>query len=290
MQVVITYPLTILDQLGRVVPKDELEREPPLAVVNPLNVGQERMRTSLRASLLETLGRNLRVTRERLAMFEAARVYEPGTDGLPDEQEHLVGVVTGSRVDRFGNPTDETVDFFDAKAYTSRLLNRLGVAGSYAAREEYGLLSGRTAEIRVANTTVGVAGQVHPSTAGTFGFERDVYLFEIRLGVLEPHVPPVSHYRSISKYPAVVEDLAVVVDGDLPAASVLAEIEGHPLVARARVFDEYAGAQVPAGKKSLAVSVTYQAPDRTLTDSDVAKAREKIVARLRAKCAAELRT
>ena len=104
------------------------------------------------------------------------------------------------------------------------------------------------------------------------------------------HVPPVATMRAFSRYPAVVEDLAVVVDRIEPAASVLAEIEAHPLVASAHVFDEYVGAQVPEGRKSLAISVSFQAPDRTLTDKDVAKAREKIVARLRARCAAELRS
>ena len=81
-----------------------------------------------------------------------------------------------------------------------------------------------------------------------------------------------------------------MVDREQEAATILAEIAGHPLVANARVFDEYTGEQVPEGKKSLAVAVSYQAPDRTLTDSDVAKARERIVSRLRARCSAELRS
>ena len=81
----------------------------------------------------------------------------------------------------------------------------------------------------------------------------------------------------------------MLIDAEETAASLLVEIENHPLVSEARVFDEYQGAQVPEGKKSLAISVSYQAPDRTLTDKDVAKAREKILGRLRAKLGAELR-
>ncbi len=293
MQEVITYPLTSMEVLARVVSPETLEHVVPLVVVNPLNVGEERMRTSLRASMLACVARNLRVTKEHMAFFECARVYTPTApteDALPRESEHVVGAVTGARLDRFGNATDDHVDFFDAKAYVERLFDRLSVGVSFGATEEYGLLSGRTAEIRVADTVVGVVGQVHPKTAQTFGLGQDVYLLEVTLNELLPHVPPVAHYRPFSKYPAVVEDLAVVVDREQTAATVLAEIIAHPLVANARVFDEYTGEQVPEGKKSLAFAVSYQAPDRTLTDSDVAKARERIVSRLRGRCGAELRS
>ena len=293
MQEVITYPLTSMEVLARVVSSETLEHVVPLTVINPLNVGEERMRTSLRASMLACVARNLRVTKEHLALFESARVYTPtvrSADALPRESEHVVGAVTGARLDRFGNTTDEHVDFFDAKAYIERLFDRLSVSVDFAATEQYGLLSGRTAEIRVADTLVGVVGQVHPKTAQTFALQRDVYLLEVTLDELLPHVPPVAHYRPFSKYPAVVEDLAVVVDREQTAATVLAEITVHPLVATARVFDEYAGEQVPEGKKSLAFAVSFQAQDRTLTDADVAKAREKIVSRLRARCGAELRS
>lgn len=290
MQEVITYPLTSMDVLERVVSPETLARVQPLAVINPLNVGEERMRTSLRASMLASVARNLRVTKQRLSFFEAARVYTPTEEALPRESEHVVGAVTGARLDRFGNTTDEHVDFFDAKAYVERLFERLSVSASFGATEQYGLLSGRTAEIRVGDTIVGVVGQVHPKTAQAFGLGQDVYLLEVTLDELVPLVPPVAHYRPFSKYPAMVEDLAVVVDREQTAATILAEITGHPLVANARVFDEYTGEQVPEGKKSLAVAVSYQAPDRTLTDSDVAKARERIVSRLRARCGAELRS
>ena len=244
MQEVITYPLTSLAVLGRVVEAKALEKSPPLAVINPLNVGQERMRTSLRASLLETLARNLRVTNQRVALFEAARVYTPSSDALPNEEEQIVGVVTGSRLDRFGSKTEEELDFYDAKAYAARLFERLSVAASFSAYEDYGLLSGRTARIEVSGKEVGVVGQVHPRTAKEFGLEKNVYLFEVRIADLLDHVPPVTTMQALSRYPAVVEDLAVVVDRNEPAASVLTEIEGHPLVASAHVFDEYVGSQV----------------------------------------------
>jgi phenylalanyl-tRNA synthetase beta chain len=289
MQEVITYPLTSLDTLARVVPPEALRESPPLAVVNPLNVGQERLRSSLRASLLEAVAKNLRLGREGVFLFEAARVYLPTVSGLPDERERVTGVVAGARLDRWGSPIADRCDFFDAKAYVARLFESLAVEGAYAASEEYGLLFGRSAELRIAGAPVGVLGQVHPKTAESFGIGEDVFLFDLRLEDLLPHVRPVPRFGAVSKFPAVMEDLAVVVSRDVTAGSVLEEIAAHPLVASARVFDEYAGEPVPEGRKSLAFSISYQAPDRTLTDADVAKARERILKHLQAKWKAELR-
>jgi phenylalanyl-tRNA synthetase beta chain len=298
MQEIITYPLTSLSTLERVVPPKRLANEPPLAVMNPLNVGQERLRTSLRGSVLSAVASNQRLQNETFALFETSRVYLPGEEQLPNELEHLVGAVTGRRVDRWGRASDEWVGFFDAKAYVERLFDRLGVGAEYSTIEEYGMVPGRTSEIRAPrkddkddkeNKRVGVIGQVHPATGSAFGVEQDVYLFEIVLDELLPLVAPVRHYQSLSRFPPVVEDLAVVVDQELPAAQVRTGILGHPLVASAELFDEYVGEPVPAGKKSLAFSVSYQAPDRTLTEKEVARARERIVGRLRKDLGAELR-
>jgi phenylalanyl-tRNA synthetase beta chain len=284
MQEVLTYPLTSKETLSRVVEGGE-----SLAVMNPLNAGQERLRTSLRASLLEIAGANLRLGKVRVAIFEAARVYIPTGKALPEEKERVLGIVSGPRLDRWGNPTAETVDFFDAKGYVQQLCDRSGVEVSYQATEEYGLLAGRSAELRAGGDSVGVLGQVHPTTAAAFGIEGDVYLFEIRLEDLLPHVKAVPHYRALAKFPAVVEDVALIVSRATAASSLVEEILAHPLASSASVFDEYQGAPIPEGKKSLALSIAYQAPDRTLTDGDVKKAREKIVARLAAKFGAELR-
>jgi phenylalanyl-tRNA synthetase beta chain len=294
MQEAITYPLTSVSTLALVVPEEELARDEPLSIVNPLIVGQDRMRTSLRASMLECVARNQRNGRERVAMFEVARIYLPTSGSLPTEREHVVGAVTGPRLDRWGAPVEESVDFFDAKAFVARLFESLAVPVQYSDAECFGFLSGRTAELRVGEATaggvsVGVLGQVHPETADKFGIGQDLYLFDIDLETLLPHVPDVVRFESVSKFPAVVEDLALIVGVEQTAASVIDEVLSHSLVTEAHVFDEYHGAPVPERKKSLAVAVSYQVPDRTLTDKEVAKARDKILARLRGKLGAELR-
>jgi len=289
MQEIITYPLTSLEVLGRVVSPERLHHQEPLAVMNPLNAGEERLRTSLRGSVLSTVAANQRLQQEAFSVFETSRVYLPGEEQLPRELEHLVGAATGRRADRWGRATEDWIGFFDVKGILERLFDRLGVTVLYQAGEDYGLIPGRTAAIRAGDRRVGVLGQVHPRTASDFGIDRDVYLFEIVLDDLLPLLRPVRHYRALSRFPPVAEDLAVVVDQSLPAAEVQAEILSHPLVSSAELFDEYVGDPVPAGKKSLAFSVSYQASDRTLTEKEVAKARERIVGRLQKELGAELR-
>ena len=259
-------------------------------MVNPLNAGQERLRTSLRGSVLGSVAANQRVQIEAFAIFETSHVYLPENELLPNELEHLVGALSGRRVDRWGRATEEWVDFFDAKAYAERLFDRLGVKALYAPVDDYGMVPGRTAEIRVGDTKVGVLGQVHPETAGSFGVEQDVYLFEVVLDDLVPLLAPVRPYEPLSRFPSVKEDLALVVDMEFPAERVRSEIVGHPLVVSAELFDEYVGEPVPKGKRSLAFSVSYQAKDRTLTDKEITRARTKIVERLRRELDAELRS
>lgn len=289
MQEVMTYSLVSHEQLARVIPPEELALTPPLRVVNPLSAQHEYLRTSIRGSLLEVLARTLRVRRGEIAIFETAVTYLPRTGDLPEEQETLVGLVAGRHTDRWGQPTGEPVDFFDAKGYLETLFASLSLYPAWVATEEFGLLSGRTAAIRLGDTDVGIVGQVHPDLAAQFDIEGDAYLFEIRLDRLLGAAEPVRSYRPYSSFPAVEQDLALVVDADTPAAAVLAIIREGRYVVSARLFDEYTGERVPPGKKSLAFAVSFQSPEKTLTDEDVTAARRRLIATLERRLGATLR-
>jgi phenylalanyl-tRNA synthetase beta chain len=294
MQEVITYSLTTLEALGQVVPPEELATYPPLRVANPVSAEHEYLRPVLRASLLKALAANVRQREGELALFEAARVYVPGPEGsrpetssrgpargtepegLPQEREHVVGVVTGQREDRWGRASDEPVDFYDAKGYVEAALRSLGVELTFQEATDYGLVPGGTADLLADGRKVGTLAQ-------------DVYLFELVVDELLPSVGDVRRYQPLSRFPPVVEDVALLVDRQLPAEGVRAVIEEHDLVYRAELFDVYEGGRMPSGKKSLAFSLTYQSPDHTLTDEEVAQARRAIVERLRQELGAELR-
>jgi phenylalanyl-tRNA synthetase beta chain len=301
MRETISYSMTTMEALARVLPKEYLAIYPPYRLVNPITADHEYLRPTLRANLLMTLASNLRYQKGEVAIFEAARTYERpderppqsgrpfGEEALPTEREVVGGIISGRRADRWGRPGDDSVDFFDAKAYVEELLRGLGAEAEYVPVHEFGLAPGRAAEVRVGDTRVGIVGQVHPDVAAAFEVEQDAFLFEIVLDDLLPLAGAQRKAATVSRFPAVEQDLALIVDGDTAAGALQAVIEAAPLVREARVFDVYVGGQVPAGKKSVAFAVTYQSDDHTLTDDEVAKAQRKLLERLRREFGAEVR-
>ncbi len=291
MQEVITYSLTSLEVLAKVLAPEELAVCPPLSLANPMSRDLECLRTTLRASLLKTLADNVRHRRTMISLFETARVYLPQPeDLLPQEVETLCGLVAGHRPDRWGQPSGETASFYDAKAYLDHLLSHLGVEVDYQETTDYAFLPSRVAAVSVGEQRLGVLGQLHPRVTTAFDIEADVALFELDLDALLPHLPTARIYRPIPPYPSVEQDIALVVAEEAPAGRLRALIESSPLVCSVAVFDLYTGPPVPPGKKSLAFSVSYQAPDHTLTDAEVERERERILARLKRELGATLRS
>jgi phenylalanyl-tRNA synthetase beta chain len=251
--------------------------------------------------VLQTLSANLRFQKGEVAIFEAARTYQRpseraprdggplGAHALPDEREHVTGVVSGRRLDRWGSPSDEPVDFFDAKAYVEALFDGLNVDAEYVAATEHAMAPGRTAEVRVGGQRVGVLAQLHPEVAASFDIDQDVYVFDIVLDDVLPFALKQRRMQSVSRFPAVEQDIALIVDEDVPAGAMQRVLQDAALVRSARIFDVYRGDQVPAGKKSVAFDLFYQSEDHTLTDDEVAKAQRKVLERLRREFGAELR-
>jgi len=289
MQEVVTYSLTTLEALRKVLGPEELSIHPPLRIANPMSQEQEYARTSLRASLLKALADNVRHRDELTALFETARIYLPRPDDLPQEVETVAAVITGRLPDRWGEPRGELAGFYEAKSYLELLLARLEVSAEYAEATDYALLPGRAAAVVVDGRRVGLVGQVHPRVAAGFDLESPVAMFEVDLDALLPHLSGLRRYQAVAPYPSLEEDIAVIVDADVPAARVRGIIEAAPLVRSIRLFDVYSGPQVPPGKKSLAFSVSYQAADHTLTDEEVRRQHERILACLRQEVGAELR-
>ena len=147
-------------------------------------------------------------------------------------------------------------------------LAEVGVDCSYGPAGDPALLPGRAARIEAGGSAVGLLGEVHPRVREAFDIEQPVMLFELDLPRLLPHVPERRPARPVSRFPAVEQDLAVV---------------------EARIFDLYTGEQVPEGTRSLAFSIRYQAPDRTLTGEEARGEQERIVAALAEEFGARLR-
>ena len=287
MQEVITYSL-VSEKMAASVDGGP-EAQPVLTVVNPASIDHAVLRPSLRPSLLQTLAVNQRHFRGTLALFESARVYRPRPDDLPEEEEVLAGVLAGRRVDRWGSPTDEGVDFYDLKGVVDALAHGLRVPVAFRAAEVTGMVEARAAEVMSGNTVVGVAGQVDRGLASRFGLDMDAYLFEIPLAPLIPLLGTAPGYKPYSRFPAVEQDLAVVVDAAIEATAIGEIIRRGRFVVDVRPFDVYVGPPVPPDRKSIAFSVRYQAEDRTLTEDEVTRSRDRIVQQLERVLGARLR-
>jgi phenylalanyl-tRNA synthetase beta chain len=295
LQEIITYSLGNLAAYANLTPGGPApDPDDYIRLANPLTPEREFMRRTLMTGLLETVRDNLRFT-DRIAIFEIGRVYWPREgEVLPEEPRHLCIAMTGPRADRswLGGDT-EPLDFYDLKGIVEELLARLNVAEvAFAPASHPTLHPGRSATLMVGSAVAGVLGEVHSDVREAHDLcDRRVCLAEFNLEkLLATAGEPVSMVP-ISSYPAVYEDLALVVDEDVPAVEVKQAViaTGSDLLRHVELFDVYRGDQLPPGKKSLAFSLTYQAMDRSLTSDQVAQERQRMVRRLESQIGARLR-
>ena len=306
LQEIVTYRLTTPEREARLCPPGTpVDDRPYVTITNPITVERVAMRHSLLASVLEIVAENARF-RHRIALFEVGHVFIPRRrdEGertkdkalLPDEPRRLAIALTGPR-DLAGWQDDadaEAMDFFDLKGIVASLLEGLHVEMvEYRPTEHASYHPGRVAQVLLSGAPIGQLGQLHPLVCEAYGVaEHPVLAADLDVEKLQAAARAQHSVKSVPRYPAVLQDVAVVVDGDVPAAEIQAVIEeaGGKLLRDVRLFDLYRGEQVAAGKKSLAYSLTFQANDRTLTDEDANKLRDKIVRRLNDKLGATLRT
>ncbi len=267
---------------------------PHVTVLNPLSAERSHLRVTLLPALIETAQANLRFS-ERVAIFEVGRVYipQPGQE-LPAEPLRLAAALAGPREPNTWLKHDaEPLGFFDLKGALDELLRRLGLVNVAWERGSHPALHpGRSAKVVINGAEVGVVGELHPQVRAAFDLPSvPVTVAELDLAALLSGWGAKQEMTAFSSQPAVFEDLAVIVDESIPAAQVanLIRQTGGKLLVDVRLFDVYKGGQVAPGKRSLAYSLTFQAPDRTLTAEDTAKARQKIVARLERELSATLR-
>jgi phenylalanyl-tRNA synthetase beta chain len=298
LQEVVTYRMTTPERERRILPADTPKaNDPYVRLENPISQERTVMRRSLLASVLEILEHNYRL-REHLSFFEIGQVYlpQPG-EKLPQEPRFLViamsGVVQDAAWDR---PKGAVMDFYDLKGVVESMLEGMHILREmvrYDVGEHPSLHPGKCAALWVENQQVGVFGELHPLVKENYGFGKDpVLVAEFNLEMLLKSVPWLYDVAPVPVYPAILEDIAIIIDEDIPSAQVEGLIlqAGGAVLAGVRLFDIYRGDQIGAGKKSLAYSLTYQASDQTLTDKDAAKIRDAIVRKLEKELGAVLRS
>jgi phenylalanyl-tRNA synthetase beta chain len=272
----------------RIRPDDSRARSVLLA--NPLSEEQSAMRTTLLGSLLDVAARNVARGAGALALFESARVYlREGTPGFAGDQpapfaepHRFAAIAVGSLSAHSWRGGGEAADFFALKGVLEALGRSLGVELGFAPVEEPFLHPGRSAAVSIAGADAGWLGEVHPLVCRTWdlgaaaAFELDAAPLVAAATLGE------ETYEDVTTFPAVYQDLAVVVAAETPASEVRQAVlaGGGELLRGAEVFDLYEGEQLGEGRKSLALNLEFRAPDRTLTDEEVAGLREAIKEKL----------
>lgn len=292
LQEVITYALT------------EPAREKPLGVgeagylelENPISSERSVMRQSVLSGVIEVAANNLKNT-DDVRLFEVGITFVPKAgERFPQEQRRLAVLMTGRRQAEYwkdAGTKPPPLDFFDIKGAVEALATDLHLPEvTYQPSKTSYLHPGRSADLVVKGKVVGSFGQMNPRivrqySEGLKGYEslrdRELLVGEFDLQAILELVPARYTYTPVPVFPAALRDIAVIVDEATPSERVLAEIRtaGAGLLRGVRLFDLYKGESIPAGKKSLAYALTYQADDRTLTDKEVDKAHKKIEDRLK---------
>lgn len=287
-----TLPLR-RDMFGRLTPEQQLRRRiqdvlvgvgfyeaytPSLApsdpdssawrLPEPQTAGQEVLRTTLLTGLIEAARHNVDAGNDGIRLFELARVYLPSDGPLPEERYRVTGILQG--------------DFFAAKGAVEALHGAIGARLSIERTQEPQLHPGKAAR-----AAAGWFGELHPTL-----LEGQWAAFELDVATLHAEVAERVVYEDVISYPAVKEDLAFSVPEEVAAGDLVevAREAAGPELRDMRVFDVYRGEQVGEGRKSLAYNLTFQSPERTLTDEDAARLRERVVAAVGERFDARLRT
>jgi phenylalanyl-tRNA synthetase beta chain len=279
-QEVLNYALTGERQLNSLKPDESRLAENTLRLVNPMSADQEYLRPTLRASLLGNLVQNRRYESGSIRLFEIGRVYLHRDNDLPEERDTVCGLLAGPRQDTSWAVEGGLCDYFDAKGALESLFARLGVSPLFAESTDVTFTPAKQAAVMAGSARVGLVGEIHPRVARKFDLAENVYLFELDLTSLLPMTLTPRRFQSLPRYPAVVRDLALVLDEAVPQEMVYSLIRSVSLVSQVVLFDVYSGKQVPPGKKSLAYRLTYQSPGHTLTDGEVERVQHQILDKL----------
>ncbi|MCK8675184.1 phenylalanine--tRNA ligase subunit beta [Rhodococcus sp. HM1] len=281
-------------------------------VLNPLESDRPELATTLLPGLLEVLSRNVARGQRDLSLFSIAQVVLPGAEtgpvpvlpvdrrptdeeiamlerSLPKQPVHIGGVLCGLREPAGPWGSGRAADAVDAFAAAETVAAAAGVRIERRVARYLPWHPGRCAELVVDGEVVGHAGELHPAVIERAGLPARTCAFELNLDALpivESLPAPV-----VSPFPPVLQDVAVVVDKAVPAASVEAALRagGGDLLEDVRLFDVFEGAQVGEDRKSLAFALRFRAPDRTLTEDEASAARDAAVASASAAVGAQLR-
>jgi phenylalanyl-tRNA synthetase beta chain len=285
----ITYSLTSEEKAAMFA----LETAEPIRLALPMSEERSVLRQSLLPHLLEVASYNRARQVENVAVYETGAVYlANGENELPNEKERLAGVLTGVWHAHLWQGEKKAVDFYVVKGILDGLFELLGLTNriEYKQAKREHMHPGRTADILLDGKTIGFVGQLHPVVQKEYDL-KETYVFELALtDLLDAEVEDI-RYSPIPRFPSITRDIALVVDENVVAGELQKAIieAGGKLLKEVSIFDVYKGDRLPEGKKSIAFSLRYYDPERTLTDEEVTAVHEKVIQAVEQRFGATLR-
>lgn len=282
---------SVLDKLR--IPETDYRRK-TIVLANPLVEEQNQLRTLLIPHLLQNVHLNLKYHQDSLKFFEISKVFinSDGEKNLPEEARYVAGVMAGYRNEVYWGEKRNPVTFYDLKGVLENVFSVLKVDYQLQGDPQNPFLHpGQGADIQIGREKVGYLGRIHPEVLEAFEVEQPVYVFEINLDQIVPQVRTSVTFQPLPKFPAVHRDLAVLVAASIKAEDIELQIwnAGGSILEEVKLFDLYKGEQIPEGYTSMAYSLIYRAPERTLTDTEVNLIHNQIIQNLEKTLGARLR-
>lgn len=260
----------------------------------PMTVDRSVLRQNMVAGILDTVAYNVARKNKDLALYEIGKVFEQTgnpQEELPTEINSFAFALTGLVTEKDFQTPAVPVDFFYAKGILEALFDRLGLKVEYTATQALASMHpGRTATISLDGQVIGFVGQVHPVTAKDYNIP-ETYVAEINLTAIEKAIQPAKPFVEITKFPAVTRDIALLLKAEISHKEVVEAIEaaGVKRLTDIKLFDVFSGEKLGLGMKSMAYTLTFQNPEDTLEDEEVARYMEKIQKSLEETIGAEVR-
>jgi len=264
-----------------------------IKLANPISEELSIMRSTLWSGLLPVIEKNLKRQRSRVRLFETGLSFVNTDDGMI-QRKKIAGAITGSLYPEHWDKSPQAVDFYDIKGDVEALLAEASAASYHFVAIEYPALHpalhpGQAANIISKGKVIGSVGTLHPRIEKKLGLSQPVFLFELDIDLMQQKNLP--HYSSLSPYPSIRRDIALLVDQNIHFSSieqVLINFDAEQFVDYT-LFDVYLGDGVPEGQKSLALGLIFQDFSRTLEEQDITKYVDSIVSNLATITGATLR-
>ncbi|MFC4022594.1 phenylalanine--tRNA ligase subunit beta [Oceanobacillus longus] len=278
----LTYSLTNPTDIKRLIsPEISGNKIIPVALAMPMSEEHKYLRLSVLPEILNVLSYNSARNQANLGYYELGSIFVSNEKTLteqPDEKLRLSGALTGNWLEQPWQQEKKEVDFYVVKGIIEGLFGHLELPVSFRQEKVADMHPGRCAVIEMNEQIIGFIGQLHPTLAKELDL-KETYVFDVNLEAVFAEYEDIPSYAQIPKYPSIARDIAFILEENVHAGDIKVHIEeiGAPLVKRVDIFDVYQGANLEAGKKSIAYSLLYQHPEKTLKDEEVEDSYQKII-------------